>query len=173
VEGREQEPARVIVVMGVSGSGKTTVGRLLAQRLGWIFADADDDHSPQNVEKMRAGRGLDETDRLPWLEILRARVAEWLVRGDQAVLACSALTRASRQLLRVDPQRVAFVHLAGSKQTIFERMARRAAHFMPSDLLDGQLAALETPGPEEALEVSTGSSPEETVDEICSRLGLG
>jgi gluconokinase len=162
---------RVVVVMGVSGSGKTTVGRLLAQRLGALFADADDDHPPENVAKMRSGRPLVEADRLPWLRILRGRVEGWLARGTPAVLACSALTRASRALLRVDPARVQFVHLAGPRETLLARMTRRSGHFMPAELLDEQLATLEPPEPDEALVVDLEQPPDAIVEQVVRLLG--
>ncbi len=158
--------------MGVSGSGKSTVAELLAARLGWIYADADDDHPARNVEKMRAGQSLDSSDREPWLRILRERIAGWLASERCAVLACSALTRASRAMLRVDPERVHFAHLTGARETILERMERRQGHFMPPDLLDEQFATLERPSPEEAIEVNLADEPEEIVDEICRRLRL-
>ena len=177
MEARERErgggAARVLVVMGVSGSGKTTVARLLALRLGAAFADADDDHPPENVAKMRSGRSLVEADRLPWLRTLRERIEGWLASGTPAVLACSALTRASRELLRVDPARVLFVHLSGPRATLLARMSRRRGHFMPAALLDEQLATLEPPGPDEALVVRIEQPPEAIVDEVVRRLDLG
>lgn len=169
---RERQVAKVIVVMGVSGSGKSTVGRLLAERLGWVFADADDNHSPASVAKLRRGEPLEEQDRLPWLRVLRGRIDDWLANGDSAVLACSALTRRSRDLLRGDDERVAFVHLTGSRAALVERLARRQGHFMPADLLDDQLATLEPPTPDEALEVDLAAEPEAIVDEIIRRLAL-
>jgi gluconokinase len=167
----ERAGAQVVVVMGVSGAGKSTIARLLAERLGWIFADADDDHPPANVAKMRSGRSLVEADRAPWLESLRARIAGWLAGERSAVLACSALTRASRAVLCVDPGRVRFVHLAGSRATLRARLERRGGHFMPSELLDEQLATLEL-APGEALEVGIEREPDAIVDEIRRRLGL-
>ena len=158
--------------MGVSGSGKSTVGQLLAQRLGWIFAEGDEDHSRENVEKMRSGVPLDAADREPWLRRLRERISGWLEAERSAVLACSALTSAARETLRVDPDRVRFVHLAGSRETLAERLEQRRGHFMPLGLLDDQLATLEPPEPHEALEVDIEHDPESTVDEICHRLGL-
>lgn len=139
-----------IVVMGVSGSGKSTVGRLLAQRLGAGFVDADELHSPESKAKMAAGIPLTDNDRWPWLRRVGAVLASETGAGRSAVVACSALRVAYRDLLReVAGGPVRFVHLHGSRSLLEQRMAVREGHFMPPALLDSQLATLEPLGPEE------------------------
>ncbi len=138
--------ARPIVVMGVSGSGKSTVGAALAQRLRVPFADADDFHPPENIAKMTAGRPLDDDDRHPWLE----SIGEWLaVHGDGGVMSCSALKRKYRDQLRRHCAEVEFLHLAGSLETIGRRQASRPGHFMPASLLASQFETLEPLDPDE------------------------
>lgn len=135
-----------IVVMGVSGSGKSTVGAALAQRLRVPFADADDFHPPANIEKMSAGHPLDDTDRVPWLEA----IGEWLARhGDGGVMSCSALKRAYRDQLRRHCAEIEFLHLEGSVETIGRRQASRPGHFMPASLLQSQFQTLEPLEPDE------------------------
>lgn len=128
-----------IVVMGVSGSGKSTVGAALAQRLRVPYADADDFHPPANVAKMTAGHPLDDDDRWPWLEAIGA----WLVAHDAGVITCSALKRSYRDVLREHRPDVLFVHLHGDREVITRRQATRPGHFMPASLLDSQFATLE------------------------------
>ncbi|BBZ09557.1 gluconokinase [Mycolicibacterium doricum] len=138
--------ARPIVVMGVSGSGKSTVGAALAQRLRVPFADADDFHPPENIAKMTAGRALDDDDRHPWLE----SIGEWLaLHGDGGVMSCSALKRKYRDQLRRHCAEVEFLHLAGSLETIGRRQASRPGHFMPASLLASQFETLEPLDPDE------------------------
>lgn len=138
--------ARPIVVMGVSGSGKSTVGAALAQRLRIPFADADDFHPPENIAKMTAGRPLDDDDRHPWLE----SIGEWLaLHGDGGVMSCSALKRKYRDQLRRHCAEVEFLHLAGSLETIGRRQASRPGHFMPASLLASQFETLEPLDPDE------------------------
>ncbi|MDT4892920.1 MAG: gluconokinase [Pseudonocardiales bacterium] len=161
----------VLVIMGVSGSGKSTIGQALAHRLGWSFADADDLHPPENIAAMAAGQPLDDAARAPWL----ARVAAWIdariAAGGPGVIACSALRRRYRDVLR-RPE-VVFVHLAGSVSEIAERVADRPEHFMPAALLGSQFETLELPGKDEhAITVDTSGSPEQTVAEIIRILGL-
>lgn len=153
----------IIVVMGVSGSGKTTVGRALAEAIGATFFDADDFHSAENVEKMRRGEPLTEGDRGPWLQALRALIDEWLPPGRIAVLACSALTARSRALLGISRTGVELVFLNGPSELILERMRERR-HFMPAALLDSQLAVLEPPA--NALELDVRRPVGELVEEI-------
>jgi gluconokinase len=138
-------PARPIVVMGVSGSGKSTVGAALAQRLRVPFADADDFHPPANVAKMTAGQALDDTDRLQWLEA----IGEWLAAHPEGVMTCSALKRSYRDLLRRHSPDAEFVHLHGDRDVITRRQATRPGHFMPASLLDSQFATLEPLGDDE------------------------
>ncbi|WP_129844235.1 gluconokinase [Streptomyces sp. RFCAC02] len=128
--------------MGVSGSGKSTVGALLAERLGVPYAEADDFHSPGNIAKMSAGTPLTDEDRAPWLDAIGAWAAERTGHGG-GVVSCSALKRAYRDRLRAAAPELLFIHLDGSRELIASRMARRTDHFMPTTLLDSQLAALE------------------------------
>ncbi|MWV20893.1 gluconokinase [Methylobacterium sp. 2A] len=147
--GRRIADAQVLIVMGVSGSGKSTVAALIAERLGWIFIDGDSFHSPENVAKMHAGHALDDADRAPWL----ARIAAWiqarLEAGQSAVVVCSALRRAYRDILTRGSRRVRLVYLEGDRTPIAGRLAERHGHFMSPLLLDSQFATLEPPGPDE------------------------
>ncbi|WP_437572201.1 gluconokinase [Sorangium sp. So ce542] len=160
----------IVVVMGVSGAGKTTVGVRLARDLGWEFLDADDLHPAANIEKMRAGKPLDDRDRAPWLAALAARIRQLLDAGRDAVIACSALKAAYRAQLLVDPARMRLVHLTGDPALIAARLASRTEHFMPPGLLATQLAALEPP--EDALRVDIGGTPEEIAAAVRRALGL-
>jgi gluconokinase len=159
----------VVVLMGVAGSGKTTVGRLLAEQTRAAFYDADDFHPRANVEKMRDGVPLTDEDRVPWLEALRALVSSCLERGERAVLACSALKEEYRERLHVD-ERVKFVYLKGDYELIEGRLRSRSGHFMKPQMLDSQFAALEEP--RQALQVDVAAPPAEIVETIKDRLGL-
>ncbi|MBX2853443.1 MAG: gluconokinase [Rhodobacteraceae bacterium] len=159
---------RILIMMGVSGSGKTTVGRLLAQQLDGRFIDGDDLHPPENVAKMSAGNALTDMDRWPWLEtIAQTLVAEAAVHG-RVVGACSALRRRYREhLLTSAGEDIRFIHLAGSQQLISDRMAERAGHFMPATLLASQFATLEPPEPDEPVEThDIGVPPADIVARI-------
>jgi gluconokinase len=159
----------VIILMGVSGAGKTTVGQLLASQLKWEFADADDSHSAINIEKMRQGIPLTDSDRAPWLETLRALITTWIAAGKNAVLACSALKRAYREALRSAPE-VQFVFLKGTPQLLHQRLHARQGHYMTEQMLDSQLEALEEP--EKTLTINVDRGPDEIVNEIRARLAL-
>jgi carbohydrate kinase (thermoresistant glucokinase family) len=161
----------VVVVMGVSGSGKSTVAGVLAGRLGWDLAEGDDLHPPSNVAKMAAGHPLTDADRWPWLRLVAGWITEHTAEGRPGVITCSALKRSYRELLRGD--RVVFVYLAGSREQIARRMTARHGHFMPTALLDSQLDTLEPPGEDEqALTVAAGATPGEVAEEIIRRLSL-
>ena len=159
----------IVIVMGVVGAGKTTVGQLLAQELGWQFADADDFHPPANIEKIRHGIPLNDDDRGPWLERLREFVLDAEARQCDLVLACSALKRSYRQALRVGPE-VRFVYLKGSEDLIVERLRSRHGHFADEQILASQFADLEEP--EDAIVVDIAKSPQEIVGNIRKRLSL-
>lgn len=159
----------VIVVMGVAGSGKTTIGTLLAATLGWQFRDADSFHPVANVEKMSQGIALTDADRLPWLEVLQSAIATWLRTHEATVLACSALKGDYRQILGQGSDRVKWVYLKGSPALIRQRLQQRQGHYMKADLLLSQFDTLEEPA--HALWVDIGQSPTEIVTAI--RQGLG
>jgi gluconokinase len=159
----------IVIVMGVVGAGKTTVGRLLAEQSGWEFADADDFHPAANVEKIRHGIALSDDDRRPWLEQLRAAIAGWIATKHDVVLACSALKRSYRQELQVGPE-VRFVYLKGSADLIAQRLRSRQGHFAGEQILASQFADLEEP--ESAVTVEIASTPNQIVSEIRKKLGL-
>jgi gluconokinase len=162
---------KVLVVMGVSGSGKTTVGKLLAERLGWHYQEGDALHPPENVAKMSSGTPLTDADRLPWLNLVAARIDAWRSRGEAGVITCSALKRAYRDIIVGDRPDVSLVHLKGSRELIGRRMAARKGHFMPTALLDNQFATLQEPAPEErAITADIDGTPAEIVDEILRHL---
>lgn len=158
----------VVIVMGVAGSGKTTIGRLLSMELGWPFLEGDDAHPPANVRKMAAGLPLTDADRLPWLEELRRRIESCLAEGQNAVVACSALKESYRQILAGGLEGVRYVYLRGTPELIRERLKGRQGHFMKAAMLESQLAALEVP--EDAVTVDVAKRPEEIVAEITASL---
>jgi gluconokinase len=163
----------IIIVFGVSGAGKTTIGKLLAQELGWRFYEADDFHSRANIDKLQRGIPLTEEDRWPWLESLRQLIKRSLEAGENAVLACSALKRSYRERLRVSDE-VKFVFLRGDYALIEKQLRRRHGHFMNPELLRSQFADLEEPKPDEdVLTIELGRTPRELVDEIKTKLNLG
>jgi gluconokinase len=157
--------------MGVTGSGKTTVGEVLAREVGWTFVDADDFHPAANVAKMHRGIPLNDDDRRPWLEAIRHRLEEAFHRGENVVLACSALKHAYQQYLQhEEPERIHYVYLSGSEELIRQRLAPRKGHFMDPNLLHSQFETLEPP--EHAITVDIAPSPEVIAAEIRRKLGL-
>ncbi len=154
----------VVVLMGVAGSGKTTIGRELAAELGWKFADADDFHPPANVAKMSAGIPLDDADRAPWLAAIRLYIDTRLERGEPAVVTCSALREKHRAVLLADPAQVKLVYLRGSRELLWSRISARTGHFMKPAMLDSQLATLEEPV--NALVVDIAPPPAEIVAQL-------
>ena len=161
----------IVVLMGVSGSGKTTVGQALARELGWTFLDADDYHPAANVEKMRRGVPLDDDDRRPWLAALRRRMREARDRAENVVLACSALKHDYQEYLQDHaPETVRFAYLQGSEELIRKRLEGRKGHFMNPSLLHSQFETLEPP--DHALRVDIDATPEEIVGRIRQGLGL-
>ncbi len=159
----------VIILMGVTGSGKTTIGRGLARELGWPFYDADDFHPAANVEKMSRGVPLDDSDRAPWLAALRELVRGRVESGESAVLACSALKESYRDCLLID-EGVRLVYLKGDDELIRERLRGREGHFMKAAMLDSQFAALEEP--DGALRVDVSAPPAEIVRAVRDGLGV-
>lgn len=164
----------IIVMMGICGSGKTTLGRRLAERLGIPFVEGDDYHPRENVAKMAVGTPLTDADRWPWLHRLGAAMGEWAAKGQDTVVSCSALRREYRDHLRAAAPDVRFVFLEGAVELVRERMARRHDHFMPVALIDSQIAALEDPrGEPGVIAVSIAASPEHIVDELAGTLSAG
>ena len=159
----------IVIVMGVVGAGKTTVGKLLAQQMGWEFADADDFHPSVNVEKIRNGIPLTDVDREPWLDLLHAKIVQWISEERSAVLACSALKTSYRSKLDAG-QNVRFVYLKGSGDLIAARLQARRGHFANDSILASQLADLEEP--EDAITVAIAETPEEIVNEIRKQLRI-
>jgi gluconokinase len=163
-----------VVVMGVSGCGKTTVGEGIAAALGWPFAEGDHYHPPANVAKMAAGTPLTDDDRWPWLQALADWIAEQDRAGRSSVLGCSALKRSYRDLLRSGAERVRFLHLHGDRALLAERLGARPGHFFPPALLDSQLATLEPLGPDDdGVVVDIALAPEAQIADGLRRLGLG
>jgi len=166
--------ARVLVIMGVSGCGKTTVAELLAERLGWAFEEGDALHPQANVDKMASGHPLNDDDRRPWLERIAECIEARLDAGESGVVTCSALKRAYRDVLNRRGSGVTFAYLHGDRETIARRLAERRGHFMPPGLLDSQFADLQEPSADEpAIRVDAASRPAEIVDGIIAELGLG
>jgi gluconokinase len=160
----------IILLMGVSGSGKTTIGQQLAQELGWPFADADQWHPPANIAKMRQGIPLTDEDRWPWLHALHAHLVTCVQQGVSAVLACSALKQAYRDVLLVDEAAIRLVYLRGDFDLIQARLAQRQGHFMPPELLASQFAALEEPA--QAVIIDIAHPPATIVALLRQHLGV-
>ncbi|MGB8681622.1 MAG: gluconokinase [Candidatus Binatus sp.] len=161
--------AMVVIVMGATGAGKTTIGRALAAALGWEFHDGDDLHSEASKRKMRRGIALDDSDRAPWLGEIRKLIEAMLSAGRDGVVACSALKQSYRDEIVVDPNLVKVVYLRGSKEVIAQRLRNRTDHFMNPDLLQSQFDTLEEP--RDAIVVDVAAAPEAIVNEIKARLG--
>ena len=159
----------IVIIMGTTGAGKTTIGTMLATQLNWQFADADTFHPPANIEKMSHGIPLTDADRAPWLEAMRKAILEWIAAGKNVVLACSALKRAYRDELRPSPE-VKIVYLKGDYALFAERIRHRHGHFAGEQILAGQFADLEEP--DDAITVDAAKSPDEIVVEMRRRLAL-
>jgi carbohydrate kinase (thermoresistant glucokinase family) len=161
------------VVMGVSGAGKSTVGRQLAKRLGWSFAEGDALHSPQNIAKMKSGQPLTDADRAPWLAAVAEVIDGWRRRGERGVITCSALKQAYRRQIVSDRDDVRLVYLEGPRELIAARMAARRGHFMPASLIDSQIATLEPPGLDEnPITVDIDRPVDEIIESIVGALYL-
>jgi gluconokinase len=156
--------------MGVSGAGKTTIGKLLGERLGWPFYDGDDFHPPANIEKMSRNIPLTDEDRLPWLNRLRALATEQIEKRPNAIIACSALKKTYRRILAEGLDEVHFVHLKGSQSLILDRMKKRKGHYMKADLLTSQFAALEES--EHIFTIDISGEPQEIAGEIIKNFRL-
>lgn len=166
--------ATCLVVMGVSGAGKSTVARLLADELGWPMAEADEFHPASNIDKMSAGVPLTDEDRAPWLSALRDWITARAEAGENTVVTCSALKRSYRDILREAGARVRFVHLAGPASVVSERLSSRSGHFMPPSLLASQFGDLEPlDAAEDGVTVDLGRSPERIAASALTGLGLG
>lgn len=160
-----------LIVMGVAGSGKSTIAEALAARLGWTYEDADRFHPASNVAKMSAGHPLTDDDRWPWLQAIAAEIGRMCASGGHLVVACSALKHAYRDVLLAGRDDVRIVYLDGSRALIAQRLSARKGHFMPPGLLDSQFATLEPPGPDEnPIHVSIDASVEAIVDAIVGQL---
>jgi gluconokinase len=163
--------ALVVVMMGVSGSGKTTIARGVARHLGWDVLEGDSYHPPANIAKMSQGIPLDDADRLPWLHAIAEAIDGELAAGRSSIVACSALKRSYRDILIGGRRNVVLVYLQGSTELLAERVRRRTGHFMPPSLLESQFAALEEPGPDEnAIVVSVAPPPEQIVDAVLAEM---
>ncbi len=159
----------IIILMGVSGVGKTTIGKAFAQDLHWRFAEGDDFHSAANIAKMNAGIPLTDEDRAPWLQSLRTAITGWLASGENVVLACSALRASYRETLQVSPA-VKFVYLRGSYELIAQRLASRHGHYMNPQLLRSQFDTLEEP--KDTVTIDVGPPVAQIVKEIRAALGV-
>ena len=159
--------------MGVSGAGKTTIGKALAERFGWTFQEGDALHPPANIAKMNSGQPLDDSDRAPWLAAIAALIDDWRRRRIDGVVSCSALKRRYREIIDGDRPGVRLVYLEGSRELLAGRLASRRGHFMPAGLLDSQLAALEPPAAgEHAITVGIDAPVNTIVDRIVAKLSL-
>lgn len=156
--------------MGVSGSGKSTIGRALAERLQWRFAEGDEFHSAANIAKMRAGVALTDEDRRPWLDAIAEWIRDARAKDERCVVACSALKRAYRERITAGRDDVRFVYLAGGYDTIARRLATRSGHYMPLSLLRSQFQALEQPFDDEAITVPVDDPPMTIVDQVISSI---
>ncbi|MEB3180901.1 MAG: gluconokinase [Nostocaceae cyanobacterium] len=160
----------IIIIMGVSGSGKSTIGKMLAESLHWEFTDADAFHSSENINKMSSGIPLDDSDRIPWLQDLQRAIAAWLQVNKNIVLACSALKASYRQFLVLDEERIKLVYLRGSLEVITQRLQNRQNHFMSEKLLQSQFDALQEP--ENAICVDVCEAPQVIVQHLREALGI-
>ena len=168
-----EPPAQALIVMGVSGSGKTTIGEMLAARIGWRYEDADSFHPAANVAKMSAGQPLTDDDRWPWLRAIADEIDRASALGERVVIGCSALRRAYRDVLVHGRSDIRIVYLDGTQDLIADRLGQRKGHFMPPGLLTSQFGTLEPPTPDEhAVTVSIDASVETVVENVLRQLKL-
>jgi gluconokinase len=172
VELKDECPSMVIVLMGVCGCGKTTIGKELSARLSWSFMDADDYHPVENVAKMRRGEPLTDTDRWPWLQTLSEAMKNSLEQQESAVVTCSALKQSYRDVLVEGGRHIYFVHLSGSQELIADRLSMRQHRYMPASLLASQIATLEQPTDAQALQIDVSHLPSTIVGTILTYYGL-
>ncbi|MDJ0518006.1 MAG: gluconokinase [Trichodesmium sp. MO_231.B1] len=158
----------IIIIMGVSGAGKSTIGKLLAKYLNWDFFDGDSFHSQANIKKMSNGIPLNDADRIPWLIEMRNAIEQWLAENQNIILACSALKKAYRHILITNPQNIKIVYLKGSFDLFAQRLRARKNHFMKLEMLQSQFDVLEEP--KQAIIVDAAKSPEEIVNDIIQKL---
>ena len=163
--------AKAIIVMGVSGSGKTTVGLALAERLGWPFHDGDDFHPPANIDKMARGIPLNDADRWPWLEAIHAFILKCLRHNQPVIIACSALKQRYRDRLSDNHPNIIFVYLRGDYDLILTRMRARQGHFMKEEMLQSQFEALEVPEAAQVVDIDAGLT--RIIDHLLEKLGMG
>jgi len=159
---------KIVLLTGVSGSGKSTIGKLLSAKLQWPFYDGDDFHPPSNIKKMATGIPLTDEDRWPWLKNLKQKIAEEVAANQNAIFACSALRQIYRDFLTSDLPQVKIIYLSGTPETLTERLRKRRNHFMRTEMLASQLVTLEEPN--DALTIDIAQSPESIVTEICREL---
>ncbi len=160
----------VIIIMGVAGVGKSTIGKMLSKRISWNFYDGDGFHPKANIEKMRKGMQLTDSDRWPWLRAIRDLIDECLSENKPSIITCSALKKTYRKFLKQDRDNVIFVYLKGDEKTIWERLSSRKGHFAGADLLESQLETLEEP--ENVLSVDISKQPEDITNFIIEKLDL-
>lgn len=166
-------PVEIVVVMGVAGAGKSSLGLALAATLGWCFVEGDDFHPVHNVEMMAAGIPLTDRERYPWLQAICQEIRDLQGLGQSAVITCSALKQAYRALLRAQEPAIAFIYLHGTPALFEQRLQQRQGHFMGANLLASQWADLDIPPPEEALRLEATASVERLVHKVCEHLGHG
>ena len=152
--------------MGISGSGKSSIGSTLSEKLNWPFLEGDTFHPQENINKMSSGRALTDDDRLPWLRSIANKIQELRSQNQDAIIACSALKRSYREILSAADRSLVYVFLSGEKEVIADRIVKRKGHFMPPELLDSQIATLEEPAPQEAIRIDVTAPIDRNIHKI-------